>query len=49
MFVDTDVLVWVERDELGAIKGVYRRPQPGYAEEAMLASDPEVLAFEARG
>lgn len=39
---------WVERDEGGQIKGVYRNPQPGYAEEwieddALAALLPQAL------
>lgn len=44
-FADSDVTVFAERDTDGNIKGVYRRPQPGYAEEEILASDAEVVAF----
>lgn len=37
--------VYVERDEMDNIKGVYRQPQPGYAEEEMLEDDAEVQQF----
>ena len=36
---------YVERAEDGTIKGIYARPQPGYAEEDISADDPAVLAF----
>lgn len=36
---------FIQRDEEGNIKGVYRRRQPGYAEEERAEDDPEVLAF----
>lgn len=45
IFAESDVTVFVERDADGNIKGVYRRAQPGYAEEEILASDPAVVAF----
>lgn len=45
MFADTDETVFVQRDEDGKIIGVYRRAQPGYAEEEILASDPAVVEF----
>lgn len=44
-FSESDVTVFVQRDEQGNIVGVYRRRQPGYAEEEMLANDPAVVAF----
>lgn len=37
--------VYVERTQGGAIKGVYRAPQPGQAEEAVAEDAAEVLAF----
>lgn len=37
--------VYVERDDDGAIKGVYTAPQPGYAEEALPEDHSEVVAF----
>lgn len=39
--------VWVERDDNGAIKGVYANLQPGYAEEQLPGDDPDVAAFRA--
>lgn len=48
MFADTDVTVFVERDDAGLVKGVYRRPQPGYAEEELLADHADVLDFQQR-
>lgn len=43
-FKDTDKTVFVERKE-GAIIGVYANCQAVFAEEEMLADDPEVVAF----
>lgn len=40
--------VFVQRDENGNIKGVYRRKQPGYAEEELPEDDAEVVAFLAQ-
>ena len=37
--------VWVERDDEGAVKGVYANKQPGCAEEQLPADDAEVVAF----
>jgi len=39
---------YVERDEQGAIKGVYANLQPGYAEEQVDDQDAGVLAFLAK-
>lgn len=36
---------FVERAPDGAIKGVYRCPQIGYAEEPLAEADAEVVAF----
>lgn len=47
MFRDTDDTVFVERDGAGKVIGVYRRRQPGYAEEEVLASHPDVAEFKA--
>ena len=41
-------MAYVERAQDGTIKGVYARPQRGYAEEELADSDPAVLAFQAR-
>ena len=38
---------FVERDQLGAIKGVYAVRQPGYAEEELPDDHPDVVAFRA--
>ena len=37
--------IFVERDGSGKVKGVYARPQPGYAEEEIAIDAPEVTAF----
>lgn len=37
--------MFVERDQGGAIKGAYRRAQPGYAEEEVADDAAEVVAF----
>lgn len=39
------MIVYVERNEANQIKGVYRQPQPGYAEEQADMLDSEVVAF----
>lgn len=39
--------MFIERDGGGAIKGVYRQRQPGYAEEELADDHPDVLAFHA--
>lgn len=46
-FKDTDETVFVER-KAGVIVGVYRRKQPGYAEEELLATHADVTAFKER-
>ncbi|EKJ97198.1 hypothetical protein C241_02829 [Bradyrhizobium lupini HPC(L)] len=38
-------MVYVQRDEHGAIIGLYANPQSGCAEEEAADSDPEVVAF----
>lgn len=43
---DTILMVYVERGPDGAVKGVYRCKQPGYAEEQLPADHPDVVAFE---
>lgn len=37
---------FVERDQSGAIKGVYANAQPGYAKEWLSDDHPDVLAYE---
>jgi hypothetical protein len=37
--------VWVQRDENGAVQGVYANRQDGYAEEELASDDPGVIAF----
>jgi len=37
--------VFVERDEHGIVKGVYRQQQAGHAEEELPADHPDVLDF----
>lgn len=39
------MIIYVQRDEQGNIKGVFQQKQPGYAEEAMDAEHPDVQAF----
>lgn len=41
-------MAFIERAQDGTIKGVYARPQPGYAEEEIPDDDPAVLAFQTR-
>lgn len=41
-------MVWVQRDENGNIKGVYKQKQAGYAEEQLPADHPDVIAFLAQ-
>jgi len=41
-------MLYVERAADGTIKGLYRQPQAGYAEEALAADHADVAAFEAR-
>jgi hypothetical protein len=36
---------WVWRDGGGAVKGCFRARQPGYAEEELADSHPDVMAF----
>ena len=38
---------YVER-RAGKVVGIYRRPQPGYAEELVAEDDADVVAFRAR-
>lgn len=38
-------MVWIERGEDRAIKGVYANRQEGYAEEELSGEDPAVSAF----
>ena len=40
--------MFVERDQAGIIKGLYRQPQPGYAEEELPETHPEVVDFLTR-
>ena len=37
--------MFIERDEQGKIKGVYRAKQDGYAEEELADDHPEVVAY----
>jgi len=37
--------MFVERELSGVVKGVYRQRQPGYAEEELPDTHPDVLAF----
>lgn len=37
--------VFVQRDEVGNLVGVYARMQPGLAEEELAELDPVVVAF----
>lgn len=37
--------VYVQRNGEGAITGIYARPQPGYAEEAIASDHADVVAF----
>lgn len=37
--------MFVERDAIGSVKGVYANPQPGYAEEELSDDHPDVVAF----
>jgi hypothetical protein len=39
---------FVERDDQGAVKGLYAVAQPGYAEEGLPDDNAEVLAFNER-
>ncbi len=36
-------LVYVERDETGAITGIYKNPQPGFAEEELRDDHPGLI------
>jgi len=44
IFNETDKTVFVERIE-GVLVGIYACKQDGYAEEEVLADDPEVFSF----
>jgi hypothetical protein len=39
------MIVYVERDQSGAVSGVYLNAQPGRAEEPIDDADPEVVAY----
>lgn len=41
------MMVWVERNGLGRVKGIYANRQPGYAEELLDNDHPDVVAFNA--
>lgn len=40
--------MYIERDNQGVIKGVYRQRQPGYAEEELPDDDPRVTEYLTR-